>query len=87
MLIIPSNQHEKTSKMHVLLKIIPYGYRNMDLTDAKSIIESVIFAADEPVSVDQLTNLLEELDKGVVLQLIQELQQEYDASKHGFQMV
>jgi len=73
--------------MHVLLKIIPYGYRNMDLTDAKSIIESVIFAADEPVSVDQLTNLLEELDKGVVLQLIQELQQEYDASKHGFQMV
>jgi len=59
----------------------------MELTEAKSIIESVIFAADEPVSVEQLAGLLTELDSEIILQLISELQREYDASKHGFQMV
>lgn len=60
---------------------------SMELLEAKSIIESIIFAADEPVSVEQLSQLLEEFDNDTILQLIHDLQEEYDTFGHGFQMV
>ena len=59
----------------------------MDLSKAKSVIEAIIFAADGPVSVDQLARVIGELDNDAIAQLICELQQEYDATRHGFQMV
>ena len=59
----------------------------MDLLEAKSIIEVVIFAADRPVSADELASVMDELDGDTVRQLIAELQQEYDATRRGFQIV
>lgn len=58
----------------------------MDLSEAKSIIEAVLFAADKPVSIVQFTTLIE-IDSEIVTRLIQELQQEYDGSKRSFQIV
>jgi segregation and condensation protein B len=57
----------------------------MDLSDAKSIIEAVLFAADKPVSIEQFIMLVE-LDYNTVERLILELQQEYDAEKRSFQI-
>jgi segregation and condensation protein B len=59
----------------------------MDLSKAKAVIEAVIFAADRPVSVDQLARLIDELDNNTVAQLIRELQREYDAAQRSFQIV
>ena len=59
----------------------------MDLAEAKRIIEAVIFAADEPVSVDQLSQLIETLDNDAILQVIQGLQQDYAVSERSFQLV
>jgi segregation and condensation protein B len=85
----PENQRNRTSGFPVfwLSGFLVFIRSYMDLAEAKSIIESVIFAADEPVSVEQLTRLLDEFDNETILQLVQELQQEYDTSRHGFQMV
>ncbi len=59
----------------------------MDLAEAKRVIEAVIFAADEPVSVDQFAQLLETLDNDTILQVIQGLQQDYAVSERSFQLV
>lgn len=59
----------------------------MDRSEAKYIIEAVIFAADRPVSLDQLTMLIETLDGESITQLIGELQKEYDESQRSFQIV
>lgn len=59
----------------------------MDLSEIKAIIESVIFAANEPVTVDQLTKLIGELDADAILQMIRELQREYDTSGRSFQIM
>ena len=59
----------------------------MDLSEAKSVIEAVIFAADGPVSVDQLARVIDELDEDTVARLIRELQHEYDAARRSFQIV
>jgi segregation and condensation protein B len=58
----------------------------MELSEAKSIIEAVIFASSEPVSADQLARLIE-LDSETVEQLVSELQQEYDTTRRSFQMI
>ncbi len=58
----------------------------MELSEAKSIIEAVIFTSSEPVAVEQLTRLIE-LDSETVEQLVRELQQEYDTTRRSFQMI
>jgi len=58
----------------------------MELSEAKSIIEAVIFASSEPVSVDQLARLIE-VDQEIVERLVNELQQEYDTMRRSFQIV
>ena len=59
----------------------------MNLLEAKSVIEAIIFAADRPVSVDQLARMMHELDNDTIERLIRKLQQEYDASRRGFQLI
>ena len=59
----------------------------MDSFEAKLIIEAVIFAADGPVSVEQLARVVETFDTDTIMRLISELQQEYDANKRSFQIV
>jgi len=58
----------------------------MDPSEAKSIIEAVLFAADRPVSADQFVALVE-LDSNAIEQLIRELQREYDETGRSFQIV
>jgi segregation and condensation protein B len=59
----------------------------MDLPKAKCVIEAVIFAADRPVSVDQLARVVDELDNDTIAQLIRELQHEYNTERRSFQIV
>jgi segregation and condensation protein B len=59
----------------------------MDTSDAKSIIEAIIFAADSPVSVDQLARVVDGLDNDTIMRLIHELKREYDAARRSFQIV
>ena len=59
----------------------------MDLSEAKFVIEALIFAADRPVSVDQLARVIDGLGNDTILQLIHELQGEYDAERRSFQIV
>ena len=59
----------------------------MDLSEAKGIIEAVIFAADGPVSLEQLGQLLDTLDGNTIVQAVSELQQEYEKSRRSFQIV
>ncbi len=59
----------------------------MDLSEAKGVIEAVIFAADGPVSVEQLGQLLETLDGDAIVQVIHELQREYEETRRSFQIV
>jgi len=58
---------------------------NTILEEAKSIIEAILFAADRPVSVAQLADLIE-MDFETVEGLILEIQQEYNATKRSFQI-
>jgi len=58
----------------------------MDLSETKSIIEAVLFAADKPVSVEQFA-IIVEMDYNTVEKLIHELQQEYDETKRSFQII
>ena len=59
----------------------------MERSQAKSIIEAVIFAANELVSVEQLARLLEDTDPETIAQLIYELQKEYDETGRSFQIL
>ena len=59
----------------------------MDLAEAKRVIEAVIFAADGPVSLDQLAHLLETLDNDSIMQALRGLQQDYEVSERSFQLV
>lgn len=59
----------------------------MDLAEAKRVIEAVIFAADGPVSLNQLAQLIETLDNDAILQAIRGLQQDYVVSERSFQLM
>lgn len=53
------------------------------MADLKRLVEAFIFAADSPLSLDRLSIFLEQ-SKATLRPIIAELQQEYDASNHGF---
>jgi segregation and condensation protein B len=59
----------------------------MERSQAKSIIEAVIFAANELISVEQLARLLEDMDPETIAQLIYELQKEYNETGRSFQIL
>ncbi|MHC1697829.1 MAG: SMC-Scp complex subunit ScpB [Geobacteraceae bacterium] len=49
----------------------------------KSIIESLIFISEEPMSLDRLCSILHEYDRDVIRSCIHELQVEYDNQERG----
>lgn len=55
------------------------------MTDSriKSIVESLIFISEEPMSLDRLCSILQEYDRDVIRSCIQELQTEYDNPERG----
>ncbi len=51
----------------------------MDLETASSVIESVLFVADEPLTVERLTELFDgELDKKTIVEIMERISESYD---------
>lgn len=55
----------------------------MDTREVKAIIEALLFAAEAPLRVEKLIELLG-LERGVIASLLRELMQESESSMHGF---
>jgi len=52
--------------------------------EAKRIIEALLFATHSPVSINELTSTLEEVDSRVVRDLVYELKAEYESQSRSF---
>ncbi len=51
----------------------------MDLETASSVIESVLFVADEPLTVERMTELFDgELDKKTIVEIMERISESYD---------
>jgi len=55
--------------------------------EAKRIIEALLFASEKPVSINDMTSVLEELDSRLVRDLVYELRAEYEAQNRSFAVV
>lgn len=53
----------------------------------KLILESILFAASEPISVEQFQEVLPELDKRTIRTELDELRQDYQEMRRSFQLV
>ena len=53
----------------------------------KSILEAILFAASEPISVDQFQAVLPELDKRAIRRELDELRQDYQEMRRSFRLV
>ncbi|MBZ0254092.1 MAG: SMC-Scp complex subunit ScpB, partial [Candidatus Methylomirabilis sp.] len=56
----------------------------MENAELKRIVEALIFASDEPVTVDRLAKALDEPDKKIVRDLVHALRDEYEEEGRGF---
>ncbi len=54
------------------------------MQDLKNIIESLLFVSKDPLSAEQLKNLLPEAETGEIRGVIEELEQEYRKKNGGF---
>jgi len=59
----------------------------MEREDVKSIIESLLFVADGPVTVSRLGEVLEGADKKMILDVLTDLQTEFEAERRGVRLV
>ena len=55
--------------------------------EVKSILEAILFAASEPISIQQLSQLLNDVSSRQIRQLLMQLRDEYEASKRSFQLI
>ena len=58
----------------------------MERDQLKSILESLLFASEGPVTVHRLGEVLEGVERSEISSALQELQAEYDASGRGFRL-
>ena len=56
------------------------------MQDLKNIIESLLFVAEEPLTVDKLKRVLETADGNEIRSTLQDLSQEYEARGGGFRL-
>lgn len=56
-------------------------------SNLKMILEALLFVADAPLSLAQLTNLVDSHNKATVKQALEELAQEYDFTERSFTLV
>ena len=56
------------------------------MPDLKNIIESLLFVAEEPLTVDKLKGVLETVDGKEIRSTLQDLSQEYEARGGGFRL-
>ena len=59
----------------------------MERDEIKSILESLLFVADGPQSVQRLAEVLDSVDKELIHELLQELRQDFEAQKRGIRLV
>lgn len=59
----------------------------MERERLKSILESLLFAAEGPLTIQQLGEILEAVEKKEVVSLLEELKSEYEAASRGFRLV
>ena len=59
----------------------------MDDIEIKGIIEALLFIYGEPLSIDRIKNVLEEVEKGKIKSLLWELQHDYDMRLSGLRIV
>ena len=52
-----------------------------------AVLEAVLFAASSPLTLDDLRNIVEDLPKGTIHQLLIEIQKSWQESKRGIQLV
>jgi len=57
----------------------------IDLAQLRSIIESLLFVADEPITAEKIAQLVEE-DKKSILDVLNSLKEEYEKDERGFQL-
>ena len=55
--------------------------------EVKSILEAILFAASEPISLKQLSQILSDVSSRQIRQLLMQLRDEYDESKRSFQLI
>jgi len=58
----------------------------MERDQLKSILESLLFASEGPVTIHRLGEVLEGVERSEISSALQELQAEYDASGRGFRL-
>lgn len=59
----------------------------MELEEVKSIIESLLFVADGPQTAQRLSEVLDGVDKDVIIAALNELRDEYEAQQRGVRLV
>jgi segregation and condensation protein B len=59
----------------------------MNRSETKRLLEALLFASGDPVTVAQLVEVVEGTDTATVKGLLSELQAEYDSEARGFQLV
>jgi segregation and condensation protein B len=59
----------------------------MEREDVKSIIESLLFVADGPQTLQRFVEVFDGVDKETIQAVLQELQGEYDAQRRGVRLV
>ena len=59
----------------------------MDREEVKSVLESLLFVADGPLTVQRCAEVLEGVDKETIQALLQEMQSDLEAPSRGLQLV
>lgn len=69
------------------IDFIGFSLYQMQPTEAKSIIEALLFVSSESITIRQITQVLENIDSATARRLIYELRDEYNGSNRSFQII
>jgi len=58
----------------------------MDRTELKALVEALIFTSDTPLTADKIKQLIENVTKKEIVDIIAELQSDYGQQTHGLQL-
>jgi segregation and condensation protein B len=59
----------------------------METSEAKPIIESLLFVADEPLSIRKIKQVVEDIDESTIRHILAELKEEYTQSNRAIQII
>lgn len=59
----------------------------IEFKEIKKIVEAIIFASDNPVTETRIKNIILELDADQIVEIVNELNVEYDKHEHAFKIV